>query len=524
MTVEGKRILRSRDELEQSAAALEALYQCCASYMVYRLKREPESPLLAKVEVVSPSIKTILGASDPNDLSTWFAAIHPDDQEKLMKSHRACFHHGVPFDEVLRVRDGEAIRYVHVISHPILDEDGEALYYNGLVVDVTERTLAQREAARLRDQLEHAQRWEAVGALASSIAHDFNNLLQGILGTTLLLKPEIVKEDLQEFQKEMKILVERGSRMTRDLLAFAGSTGGELESRDIRESIHRVARLVRSMFGELELLVIFKTDLPNLLLDDALFEQALLNLCVNAAHASDEEGSVTLWVDCLTAERVNELTGFEVSDSFVDICVQDRGCGIEKEHLELIFEHFFTTKPAGKGTGLGLAAVKRAAGEHGGFIHVDSTPGEGSSFHFFIPASFTEASPPLEEEQVPPALSAGEKILLVDDEPSLRLVLSRLLTKEGFKVEAVASCSEALTALKTTQKPFNLLITDLVMPGPDGLELLRQVRSLYPSLPVLVATGDIGTRHLHEIHNQGKSGFLAKPFGTEQFYEALRLL
>lgn len=513
-----------RDLTEGEAlAALEALFRSTAGYVVYRLRRTTEPPLFAEVEVVSPSIREMLRVSDPRDVSTWFAAVHPDDLPRVMEAEMAAAAKHVPFDEVFRiVHPGDEIIWLHAVSHPVFGPDGVPTHYNGLMVDVTERRRAQDEAESLRESLATAQRWEAVGALAASVAHDFNNLLQAISGASAMI--EVVTEGdekVEPLTDDIDALVRRGARLTQDLLTYAKRQASELESGDVGSVVDRVGRLLSRMYMAVKVTVQRDEGLPPIAMDEGQVEQALLNLALNAAHATQERGSVTLGVVRRTAREVGALTGAHTNQSFLDITVTDDGCGISPEDQERIFEHFYTTKPEGKGTGLGLAAVQRIAQRHDGMVHVESTLGVGSTFHLLLPESTGTRKAATVPEQRPSPLSVGDAILVVDDEPRLRRVLTQLLVAKGYETVDAGTYDDALAAWQREPDRFRLIITDTVMPGRGGLELVERARQTRPDVPVLVTSGHTGAHVVDELLARGNAAFLAKPFSMAQLEHAL---
>lgn len=513
-----------RDLTEGEAlAALEALFRSTAGYVVYRLRRTSDPPFLAEVEVVSPSIREMLRVSDPHDVSSWFAAVHADDLPRVMKGLAVAAADNVPFDEVFRiVHPGETIVWLHVVSHPVFGPDGLPTHYNGLMVDVTERMVAQEEAERLRTTLATAQRWEAVGALAASVAHDFNNLLQAIAAASAMIDfLTDGDERVSPLTEDIDGLVVRGAGLTRDLLTYAKRQASELEFRDVGSVVDRVGRLLSRMYMAVTVTVQHEDGLPPIRMDEGQVEQALLNLCLNAAHATGERGSVTLTVGRRTAADVQALTGKPTTQSYLDITVTDDGCGIPPEDHERIFEHFFTTKPEGKGTGLGLAAVQRIAARHDGMVHVESTLGVGSSFHLLLPesAGVPVRKAPTQHRASP--LAPGDVVLVVDDEPQLRRVLTQLLGAEGYETVDAGTYDDALAAWEREPERFRLIITDTVMPGRGGLELVAHARRTRPGVPVVLMSGHTGAHAVDELVADGNTAFLAKPFSMAQLQDAI---
>ena len=502
----------------EPSAALRALFQSSQAYVVYRLKRVPleQNPLGGTVEVVSPSIRTILGVRDPEDLTTWFAAVHPEDVPRAMQSQLRCYHEHVPFDEILRIEiDGEQ-RWIHAISHPVLDAHGTTTHYNGLIVDVTDRMRLETEAEELRELLVKSQRLEAVGGLAASVAHDFNNLLQAILTTaTLAHLQRESPEQVAALLTDLTGLIERGATLTRDLVSYSRGSTGRAWTEDMWATIERVARMTDRLFVDVEVGLGAAPGRIGAAIEPGQLEQVLLNLCLNAAQAN--ASTIHLSVEALSSREATALVGQPVSDEMVCVRVRDDGGGIPQAQLAQIFQPFFTTRGE-EGTGLGLASTLRIVQAAAGMIHVESREGEGATFHLLIPREHRKVRAPAAE---PRPLKRGARVLLADDDDRILAAMSKYLDKLGYDVTPAATYVEAISHWEGCSGNYQLIITDTVMKGRGGLELVRHVRKTHPGLPLIVMSGNPDDAAIQEMLAWGSCAFLSKPFSMSTLQETI---
>ena len=365
-----------------------------------------------------------------------------------------------------------------------------------LLREITERKEAEANQHRLEAQLYQAQKMEAVGTLAGGIAHDFNNLLAVIIPYCEMVGEELAdRPDLQEHLQEVLQAANRAKLLVRQILTFSRRAPQQ------PPQLCEMGAIVR------EAMILLRFLLPStiqmdqrlqathpVLADPTQIHQVLMNLCVNAQHAmADHQGRLAIVLDELEVDPVLCQRNADLHPGlYVRIAVRDTGCGIPPEHLSRIFDPFFTTKPVGQGTGLGLAVVQGIVRGYGGAILVDSTVGVGTEFQIILPAQTRhqeKVSAPL-----PPVPAArGERILIVDDEPGLVKVLERMLVRAGYEVTAHGSPQAALSDFLARPTEIDLLLTDLTMPGMNGLELADKIAAVRPDLPVIIATGFAGS-------------------------------
>ncbi|MXP62677.1 hybrid sensor histidine kinase/response regulator [Roseomonas sp. M0104] len=392
--------------------------------------------------------------------------------------------------------------------------------------------MARREREAMLERLAQSQRMEALGRLAGGVAHDFNNVLQAVLGGAKTIQRRA--EDTKAVQRMAGIVVEaaeRGASVTRRLLAFARR--GELRAEAVEvgallASLREV--LTYTLGANIKVQVEAPPTLPRLLADRGQLETVLVNLAINGRDAMAPLGGGTLTLSA-AAEVVSPGGAGELglaAGSYVRLAVTDTGTGMDAAVLARAAEPFFTTKPQGKGTGLGLAMAKGFAEQSGGAIRIRSQLGRGTAVLLWLPEAGEGAAakpPPVPEPAETPLLRAG-RVLLVDDEPQVRSVLSASLRDRGHAVEEAENGSAALAVLAAAPR-FDVLVSDLAMPGMDGLELLRQARRRHPGLPALLITGYAGDLHgdgFVEAGGQGPLLLLRKPITPEELADRVAAL
>ncbi len=389
--------------------------------------------------------------------------------------------------------------------------------------DETERRQAEKERELLMSQLLQAQKLESVGRLAGGVAHDFNNMLGVIQGHAELalehLEPsQPLHGDLQEILRVAK----RSTDLTRQLLAFARRQTVNPRPLDLNRAVEGMLRMLRRLIGEDVSLVWRPGDGPaTVRMDPTQVDQILANLCVNARDAITGAGRITIETGIETlGEDVARPEGVAPGD-YVRLTVSDDGCGMDEETRLHAFEPFFTTKESGQGTGLGLATVYGIVRQNEGVIRLESAPGRGTRCVLWLPwaelASVVEAP-----EKTPEATSAGESILLVEDEPANLRVTRLLLERLGYRVTGVGTPAEALALDDAVLVSFDLLLTDVVMPGMNGRELAGRLARRRPGLRCLFMSGYTADVIAHHGILEGGVDFIQKPFSKTVLAARLR--
>jgi two-component system cell cycle sensor histidine kinase/response regulator CckA len=396
---------------------------------------------------------------------------------------------------------------------PAAARGGSAL----LLLSATDRT-EQRRAAQ---HLAASARLETVGRLAGGIAHDFNNLLAAILGAVAAAReaglPPAAALELTQIEEAAT----RGAALVRQVLAVARQQRLEPRVIDLRRALEEMAPLLRRLMGrEIAVELALQAEAAPVRVDPAQFDQMLLNLAANAKEAMGKGGRLRLVLSrAVVLRQAGEGPVALPPGRYAVLDVVDNGCGIPPEVLPHLFEPFFTTRPDRGGTGLGLATVQGIVAQSGGHIAVQSAPGEGTCFRIHLPRAempLPETAPdpvPMLQPGSSGAASLARPLLLVDDEPALCRLSARLLERAGYAVR-VADCAE--TALEMTEaeaEPPLALISDVAMPGIDGLTLARRLRGRWPGLPVLLLSGYAESLLGEDLAAAGIA-FLAKPFAT----------
>ncbi len=381
------------------------------------------------------------------------------------------------------------------------------VHCEGTVMEITERKELETKFLR-------AQRLEAIGTLASGISHDLNNIL-----TPVLIAAGLLKENMKDAQdRKMLGLIEqsakRGSSIISQLLTFSRGIDGRRVAVQCRHLIKEMLHLIQETFPrDIKIVENTPADLWCVTADATQIHQVIMNLCVNARDAMPEGGELTLSAGNVWLTEP-ELVSYPQSKPgpYVVLSVVDSGQGIASENLTRIFEPFFTTKEIGKGSGLGLPTVLGIVKSHGGFVTVDSLLGKGTTFKIHLPAIVESQAGAVAEEEPPVPDGHGELILVVDDEAPIRETTKTVLESHGYRVLAASGGEDAIRIYIENNSAARLLLTDVMMPGMGGVELVRTLRILDPQIPV-IATSGLGSEHkAKEFAALGVSLFLTKPY------------
>ena len=381
-----------------------------------------------------------------------------------------------------------------------------------------------RQLLETREHLLRAQRLESIGLLAGGIAHDLNNILAPILISSQMLEQRLADEFDQQMAENIRVSAERGANVVRQVLTLARGQGGRSAEAQPLHIIREISTFAQDSFPKsIAVRHNSQRDVWRVPLEPTLLYQVLLNLCVNARDALPEGGTLSLAAENLVAGgRVGQSGAPLPPGDYVLVSVSDTGTGIPPEILARIWEPLFTTKPPGKGTGLGLATVARIVREHGGHIAVDSVVGQGTTFHIYLPAVRTEQD--MEPKQPTPFVTGrGELLLLVDDEASIREVARVGLESHGYRVLTAADGIEAILLYGRHRDEIAAVVLDLTMPHCDGRSTFRALRRANPEAKVLVTSGDADAASTFPAFSEGLR-FLPKPFDTAQLLRSLHEL
>jgi PAS domain S-box-containing protein len=453
----------------------------------------------------------------PGDLlgQPFLHLIHPDDASAV----RARFEEArrrpgvpVPVDGRLRHADGTYRTIEGVAVNRFKEPAVRAVVVNAR--DVTDRRV-------LEEQLRQVQKMEAIGRLAGGIAHDFNNLLTAILGYCNLLNEDLpadshMRSDVEEIRKAG----DRAAALTRQLLAFSRRQMLQPQPVDVGVLVAQMEKMIKRLAGEdIEVTMRLDAGVPNVKADPSSIEQVVINLAVNARDAMPEGGRLAI---ATTLEVLDQsfaaLHPGVIAGRYVLLAVSDTGAGMDAATRARIFEPFFTTKEQGKGSGLGLATVYGLVKQSGGYIWVDSAPGEGSVFKVYFPAIDQEAEPAQETRS---NASGSETVLLVEDEDTVRSLAAEVLRRNGYAVLEARHSLEALRLVERHQESIDLMVTDIVMSHMTGRDLAERIRAGRPSMKVLFISGYVDHVSVQRELAAGMP-FLQKPFTPEAFARKVR--
>ncbi len=384
-----------------------------------------------------------------------------------------------------------------------------------------------REQLRLEQQVAQVTRMQAIGQLAGGVAHDFNNILTANLGLVEQLMARHLPGDADyDDLLELRANDSRGAALVRQLLAFARQQTLRLQLVDARDAIEAAVTLLERLLGDAVTMALNLEPVGPIRADPGQLEQVIVNLAVNARDAMPSGGRLVIGTHAIPAERVAAL-GHRVMPpgDYVCISVHDSGTGIDQALGSKIYEPFFTTKSAGQGTGLGLSTVYGIVKQSGGFVFNAPAPGGGTIFSLYFPRAEGKALPPaVATEPVPLVWALDDRhlaVLLVEDDRAVRMVLHRSLANAGFIVTAAADALAALPLIDDLARHFDVLVSDVMMPGMDGGQLAQHARARRPGLPVLLMSGYSEPPQRSATTDAGV-GFLAKPFTGAALAAAVR--
>ncbi len=428
------------------------------------------------------------------------AFIHPEDLDCLEGMYEKVWTGGKPFQGEFRIlRPDGSLRYIETQAEVFLSRGGMGLRIIRTLFDITERREAEQEKRRLEQEVQQTQKLDSLGSLAGGVAHDMNNVLGAIYMVASGLQEQRAED--APLRKAMDLVMSaagRGRDLVRSLTEFARKGVDEPTHVNLNALVGREVELLRrTTLNRIELVEDVAPDVPSVLGDPSSLANALMNLCVNAVDAMPDGGQL-------------RLTTRALPDGRAELRVEDTGLGMSPEVLQRATEPFFTTKPQGKGTGLGLAMVYGVAKAHGGVLDIQSRQGEGTRITLRFPGVTSLPASEGRSKQDLPACRPL-RVLLVDDDDLIRASVPSMMEGLGHAVEAVASGAEALQRLER-REPFDVVILDMNMPGLSGLETLAGLRLLDPDLPVVISSGFLDGEVEAMLLGDPRVAFLPKPY------------
>lgn len=419
--------------------------------------------------------------------------------------------HGLSWSGEFPVKRKDGSRFLaFVVNSPLFDEHGATVGIIGVSTDVSEQRALEARVGQ-------ASKMEAIGRLAGGVAHDFNNMLTVILGNTSTVLEEVTDPNWKTYLQEVQDAGLRAASLTRQLLTFSRKQFIKPSVLDVGDALRTMFPMLRRLISEdVEMALDLAQGPLRTVLDAGQFDQVLLNLCVNARDAMPRGGKLTLKVDPVSSTAIGAAEARE--GTWVRLVVTDTGTGIAPEALPRVFEPFFTTKDHGKGTGLGLATVHGIVTQAGGSIEVTSST-SGTTFHVVLPRTLEAASEDAARARTTVARGA-RTILLCEDEEVLRVLICRVLVAAGYRVLSAESGERALQ-LAAAQPELDLLLTDIVMTGLNGVELAERLRTTRARLAVLFMSGYSEEDVLRRGAGLENSRLLQKPFLPEDLLAAV---
>ena len=506
------RISERTAQLESSEAQMRAIFETSHQY---QLLLDQHGEVLHANRTALAGIRAeardVIGK--PFWETPWFAAT--DGVPKLVRNAFTAVMKGedVKTEMMLRLPIGE--RYFDFAMRPLRDQHGTVIGAVPEAVDITERRQGE-------EVLRQSQKMEAVGQLTGGVAHDFNNLLTIIRSATdFLRRRDLPDERRHRYIDAISETVERASKLTAQLLAFARRQPLKPQVFNVGAQVDSVTQLIRPLVGA-RIQIDVEIDDPDCfaIADIAQFETALINLAVNGRDAIDGEGRLAI-----TVRKVHGIPALRAQPArrgdFVAITMADTGTGIAPDHLQSIFEPFFTTKEVGKGTGLGLSQAFGFAKQSDGDIEVVSTLGRGATFTIYLPqaARPADAASAAAIASEPATTGRGYRVLVVEDNDEVGQFSTELLEDLGYSVKRVANANAALAMLSEDEFSADLVFSDVIMPGMNGVELASVIRDRYPGLPVVLTSG-----YSNVLAENAHRGFelIQKPYSVESLSRILR--
>ena len=498
-----------RSATDDSELQFRLLVRGVRDHAIYMLDRE------GRISSWNAGARAIKGYEEDEVLGRHFSLFYPDEDRANGVPDAAlqtALREGKFEAEARRRRKDGSLFWAHVSIEPIYDDTGEHVGFAKITRNITQQKEAERELREAQEALLQAQKLQALGELAGGIAHDFNNLMTVVRGSAdfLLRQPDLGMEKRNRYLHVMLETADRATRLTSQLLAFARRQPLEPEVIDLSVRLDAMAEMLqRSLGNQYEIRLDLAPGLWPVEIDPTGLETAVLNAVVNARDAMPEGGAIT-------------ISTWNVSgngDEAVKVAISDTGQGMPADVLERAFEPFFTTKPTGKGTGLGLSQIHGFAVQSGGSADIRSEVGQGTTITLSLPRSHKH---PLEHSSLDldVSLPHGLKVLVVEDSEHVRYFARQLLDDLGCDVVEASDAIEALDLLKTDQ--VDLVFSDIVMPGMNGLDLAQQIRATYGNVPVLLASGYSSKQFIPR--DQWQFPIIRKPYKLETLAAAIHQL
>jgi PAS domain S-box-containing protein len=430
--------------------------------------------------------------------------------------------HSVRIEYRNRAKDGSLVDVIGTAT-PLMDE-GKIAGFVAVQQDVTERNRALEERRRLDERLQRLAKMEALGTLAGGIAHDFNNILSVILTHVDLIERTTPREPrAARAIQTVRQAVLRGAGLSRQILTFARRAEVSLRDVDVALLIRELgSMLAETLPRTITVTASVDASLPHVMADAGQLQQALLNLCLNARDAMPDGGALRISAQVVTAQRMKALLVDPQPSDCLCIVVSDDGTGMDAETRQRIFEPFFTTKELGKGTGLGLAVVYGIVNAHHGLVDLESQPGQGTTFRIYLPIATTTATDTFEPPSLLDLSGGTETLLVIDDEAAILDALEIELSSRGYHVITASDGPQALEMCEGGRDLPDAIVTDLGMPKMSAPDLVRALREILPTVPLIGMTGYVDPTFHESILAAGVERIVQKPFEVGDLLRNLR--
>lgn len=515
-------LVKANEALRESGA----LYRCLVETIPYGVQ---ENDLSGMITYSSPGHARILGYEEDELIGKAIWDFHGTEEKreelrqylkKLVKEQPSPTH----YFSTNMTKDGRLIDF-QIDWNYKRDKSGNLTGFISVITDITERKQAETAKEKLQAQLHHSQKMEAIGRLAGGISHDFNNILSAIRNFSSLGMKRFKESTppAHDIFAHIRIASYRATNLIRQLLTFSNKEQTRLGSLDMNKLINDLLQMLTRIIGEdVSIKEDLDAELWRIMGDSGKMEQVIMNLSVNARDAMPQDGTITIKTENVTIDKecCTEIPHVRPG-RFIRLTVKDTGKGISKERLAHIFEPFFTTKK--NSSGLGLSVVYGIIEDHKGWINVLSEEGQGATFEVYLPAVDVESEKGNEDTvKVKDLRSSGERILLVEDDAHVRESTIMFLNDEGYVVLDAETAKEALDIFKEEEGRFHVVISDFILPGKNGLQLIEELRSLKPHLKAILFSGYMDRQvDLSKVEEAGIS-FLRKPFDIECLLRAIK--
>ncbi len=461
----------------------------------------------------------------PETLTDPFQEIHPDDKNRFTTAWKLMTEGTSDITNLeYRYRTARGVYIYLETTVRELNTSSQRLFFV-ISHDITERVKAEEEKLLLEEELRQSEKTRAIGQLAGGIAHDFNNQLAGIVGYTDIIRRRIVADrHLYAYVDKIQGVVNRASGLTAQLLAFARKGKYQIVPVNIHDVIKEVICLVEHTFDKrITVKQELHAEVPVTLGDPTQLQNAFLNMTINARDAMPEGGECTFTTETVIVDSEKKDRTFKeiTPGRYVKIEISDTGVGIQKDVQDLIFEPFYTTKKEGKGTGMGLAAVYGTIRNHNGTIRVISEEGKGAVFTIYLPVNEEKPVKRSDTLSPPPASECSAHIFFIDDEDMVVEIMTDILNDMGYRVTTSQDGNDAVRQYSKLWREIDLVVLDMVMPGLNGKDIYREIRTINPRVKVIVSSGYSIDNEMQKILDDGALSFVQKPYRIDSLLEKI---